>query len=44
MESKWLLGFDETGDLEGPASAMCGQWLNAWEKMRLVDTEAFSRA
>ena len=32
MESKWLFGFDETGDFEGPASAMCVPMVESLEE------------
>lgn len=44
MESKGFFGFDETGDLEGPASAMRVQQLNTWEEVGFDgQEEPFSR-
>ena len=43
MESKWLFGVDNTGDLEGPASVICVQWLNTGEEVGFGEQGGFQQ-
>ena len=43
MESKWLFGVDNTGDLEEPASVICVQWLNTGEEVGFGEQGGFQQ-